>query len=327
MSFRRSPSWRCHAAAAGVRDRGGSNCLHVGRRRRPGDRDVVVVRRRPPRARRRRPRCRPRRRIPPTTIPPTTLAPTTTTAPPPPDNSVLRRGAEGPFVGLSQRSSASWASAPGEVDDSYTRRDLRGGHGVPEVRGSRPPTATPDRITMAALRTGSQVPDHGRARRRGSRSTSNVRSRSPLPATARRRSSTSRAGNGKRYDRPQGGVGVADTPRGSYDIERRIDGVRVAPLGKLYRPLYFKGGFAIHGSSTCPDTPRATAACARRTRTRTSCGARSRTAHRWRSTRPEPRGSTTGDCDEAATARARLCHGGWHVYAFRVRAVSRTLVT
>ena len=59
-------------------------------------------------------------------------------------------------------------------------------------------------------------------------------------------------------------MGVADTPRGSYDIERRIDGVRVAPLGRLYRPLYFKGGFAIHGSNNVPGYP-ASHGCVRTT--------------------------------------------------------------
>lgn len=47
----------------------------------------------------------------------------------------------------------------------------------------------------------------------------------------------------------------AHTPRGSFTIERKIEGVRVSRLGKLYDPSYFVGGFAIHGSQSVPVYP------------------------------------------------------------------------
>lgn len=47
----------------------------------------------------------------------------------------------------------------------------------------------------------------------------------------------------------------ATTPIGRFRIQRKIDGVRVARLGKLYRPAYFVGGWAIHGSSSVPNYP------------------------------------------------------------------------
>jgi lipoprotein-anchoring transpeptidase ErfK/SrfK len=53
-------------------------------------------------------------------------------------------------------------------------------------------------------------------------------------------------GSGKRYCN-NGKCAIANTPRGTYRIYNRISGWRVAPLGRLYNPLYFKGGFAIHG--------------------------------------------------------------------------------
>jgi peptidoglycan hydrolase-like protein with peptidoglycan-binding domain len=62
-------------------------------------------------------------------------------------------------------------------------------------------------------------------------------------------------GNGEAYDRPSGGTGVARTPRGDYEIERQIDGVREAELGTLYRPKYFHGGIAVHGSGSIPAEP------------------------------------------------------------------------
>jgi len=61
-------------------------------------------------------------------------------------------------------------------------------------------------------------------------------------------------GNGKRYCE-DGICGVAVTPSGSFRIERRIKGKRKSYLGLLYDPLYFYGGFAIHGSPSVPGHP------------------------------------------------------------------------
>lgn len=49
--------------------------------------------------------------------------------------------------------------------------------------------------------------------------------------------------------------GAAVTPLGVFRYERRIKGVRVAPLGELFDPVYFKGGFAVHGSPSVPNRP------------------------------------------------------------------------
>ncbi|MEO6712148.1 MAG: L,D-transpeptidase family protein [Mycobacteriales bacterium] len=47
----------------------------------------------------------------------------------------------------------------------------------------------------------------------------------------------------------------ADTPEGRFRIQRKINGIRVSRLGELYRPAYFYGGFAIHGSQSVPTSP------------------------------------------------------------------------
>jgi lipoprotein-anchoring transpeptidase ErfK/SrfK len=47
----------------------------------------------------------------------------------------------------------------------------------------------------------------------------------------------------------EGGSDIAHTPRGSFKIQRKIDGVRTSKLGYLYRPSYFVGGFALHGEA------------------------------------------------------------------------------
>lgn len=45
---------------------------------------------------------------------------------------------------------------------------------------------------------------------------------------------------------------LANTPIGRFKVYRKIDGVRVARLGELYRPSYFIQGWAIHGSASVP---------------------------------------------------------------------------
>ncbi|MCB0996160.1 MAG: murein L,D-transpeptidase [Acidimicrobiales bacterium] len=48
------------------------------------------------------------------------------------------------------------------------------------------------------------------------------------------------------------GAPATPTPVGSYRIFRDVDGTDGGPLGSLYRPKYFVGGYAIHGY---PDVP------------------------------------------------------------------------
>ena len=51
--------------------------------------------------------------------------------------------------------------------------------------------------------------------------------------------------------------GSSVTPRGDFHIDRRIDGWRESSLGigRLYKPLYFRGGIALHGSQSVPLYP------------------------------------------------------------------------
>jgi lipoprotein-anchoring transpeptidase ErfK/SrfK len=61
-------------------------------------------------------------------------------------------------------------------------------------------------------------------------------------------------GNEKKY-LDKGKWQIAHTPRGQFEIERKINGVRKASLGNLYYPSYFYGGVAIHGSPSVPVRP------------------------------------------------------------------------
>jgi lipoprotein-anchoring transpeptidase ErfK/SrfK len=52
-----------------------------------------------------------------------------------------------------------------------------------------------------------------------------------------------------------GSCGDAVTPRGDFKIYRQGWGWETGPLGSLYNPAYFTGGFAIHGSLSVPPYP------------------------------------------------------------------------
>ena len=47
----------------------------------------------------------------------------------------------------------------------------------------------------------------------------------------------------------------AVTNTGSFSVYRRAAGWETSPLGRLYNPLYFDGGIAIHGSLSVPPHP------------------------------------------------------------------------
>ncbi len=45
------------------------------------------------------------------------------------------------------------------------------------------------------------------------------------------------------------------TPVGTFSIYRKVDGYDPSPLGILYKPMYFTGGYAIHGNPSVPPYP------------------------------------------------------------------------
>ena len=53
----------------------------------------------------------------------------------------------------------------------------------------------------------------------------------------------------------QGVTSVAITPTGLFHTYRVVNGLDISPLGQLWRPRYFTGGYAIHGDSAVPPTP------------------------------------------------------------------------
>lgn len=53
----------------------------------------------------------------------------------------------------------------------------------------------------------------------------------------------------------QGVTSVATTPTGIFHVYSEIDGSDTAPLGVLWRPKFFTGGYAIHGDGDVPPYP------------------------------------------------------------------------
>jgi len=63
------------------------------------------------------------------------------------------------------------------------------------------------------------------------------------------------SGNGEPYANATGRMVRARTPRGSFTFYKHYQGWRISYLGGLYRPWYFSGGYAIHGSGSVPPYP------------------------------------------------------------------------
>ena len=62
------------------------------------------------------------------------------------------------------------------------------------------------------------------------------------------------SGSGELYTQ-EGVTNRAVTPLGRFKIQRKILGWRKSPLGLLYFPNYFYGGYAIHGNPAVPAFP------------------------------------------------------------------------
>jgi hypothetical protein len=61
-------------------------------------------------------------------------------------------------------------------------------------------------------------------------------------------------GSGRHYCE-NGSCGTAITPGGSFRVGRRVSGWHTSPLGRLYNPLFFNEGIAIHGALSVPTYP------------------------------------------------------------------------
>lgn len=63
-------------------------------------------------------------------------------------------------------------------------------------------------------------------------------------------------GSGLQYEDPTThATDVAVTPVGTFTVQRTVNGDVQAPLGTLHKPMYFYGGWAVHGAASVPPWP------------------------------------------------------------------------
>jgi peptidoglycan hydrolase-like protein with peptidoglycan-binding domain len=191
----------------------------------------------------------------PSATPPATAAPNPT-APDPaadPASTSLELGAEGPAVGALQQRLADLGFWLGDADGNYGQLTRQAVMAFQKAEG----------ITRDGV-AGPQTQQHLQS---ASRPSPRDASGDHIEVDLERQlllvvrggqvhwALNTSTGNGEAYARPSGGSGVARTPRGDFAIERQINGMRRAELGNLYRPKYFRGGIAVHGSGSIPAHP------------------------------------------------------------------------
>jgi peptidoglycan hydrolase-like protein with peptidoglycan-binding domain len=208
--------------------------------------------------------------VPPTTTtttapPPTTTVPPTTTTTAPPDpatDGLLKLGESGPTVAALQQRLSDLGYWMGTPDGTYGQLTRQAVMAFQKAEGlDRDGTAGP--VTQQRLATAGRP-----AARDGSYNHIEIDlERQIMLVVANGQvqwAFNTSTGNGEAYTSSSGGSARAATPPGSFTIQRQIDGIREAPLGTLYRPKYFNGGIAMHGSGSIPATP-ASHGCARLT--------------------------------------------------------------
>jgi lipoprotein-anchoring transpeptidase ErfK/SrfK len=181
-------------------------------------------------------------------------APTTTVFEPGP---VLRQGSKGPAVEAMERKLDLLHFEVGEVDGKFSNQTWQGLMAFQKLQGLKR-TGKFDEATQRELAEavipGGLIPNGGLPRIEIDISRQVMlyfddyglnRVIAISTGSEKKYCATSKT-NGK----PN--CGDARTPRGNFRIQRRIQGVHESDLGTLYSPMYFDGGFAIHGSPSIP---------------------------------------------------------------------------
>ncbi len=188
-----------------------------------------------------------------TTVPPTTTteAPTTTA---PPVSTALTRGSTGPQVKAMEEKLAALKFDTGKVDETFDAATVHAVMAFQKAFGHER-TGKADAGLLAAI-AGSGEPAPMLASGGPNRVEIDLKKQvlQLYKDGSLVRVLSVSTGNNKRYC-VDGGCATAVTPGGSFKVNRRIRGLRVSRLGKLYNPLYFNGGIAMHGSPSVPGYP------------------------------------------------------------------------
>jgi hypothetical protein len=152
---------------------------------------------------------------------------------------ILRRGSRGSAVRALQRRLVELRYWLGSVDGIYGYQTEQAVMAFQKVNGlTRDGVAGPQ--TMAALNR----PVRPKPRSTGARVVEVVKSKQVVLLV--------RSGKVAEIFNAATGKAATPTPSGTYTVYRQINGWRRSPLGLLYRPKYFRGGYALHGSTSVP---------------------------------------------------------------------------
>lgn len=209
-----------------------------------------------------------------TTAPPTTVAPTTTTVvprmpdpafallPEVPDDG-LGQGAQGDVVLMFEQRMNEVQLDPGAVDgvfDEQTRYAVETVEkiaGLPRVGRIGPA----ERLYLMAFKFPKPLVGRQREAKRVEidldRQTLTVYHQHLVVLVT-----TTSTGSGEHFCGGNDGCQWAVTPPGKFAFTWRYPGWRKGKLGRLYNPVYFNGGIAVHGYSSVPTAP-ASHGCAR----------------------------------------------------------------
>jgi peptidoglycan hydrolase-like protein with peptidoglycan-binding domain len=176
------------------------------------------------------------------------------------DGVVLRAGDEGRDVETLQARLATGPFDPGPVDGEYGGKMVQAVWaleklaGIP-VDGDWGPLDELAWEQLEAGRVGKPEMDHDQRWVEVDLSEQLVKIYEPDEATPVLVSHAS-SGSGVPWSNEEHS-GSSVTPRGDFHIDRRIAGWRESSLGigRLYNPLYFRGGIALHGSPSVPLYP------------------------------------------------------------------------
>jgi peptidoglycan hydrolase-like protein with peptidoglycan-binding domain len=193
---------------------------------------------------------------PPTTSPPTTSPPTTRPVTPKPAKPrVLRTGMEGADVAAVQRRLASLGYEVTAADGQFGQATRHAVVAFQKVNGLGRDGAVGPKTRQALARPKAPRP---RSTSRAMHLEVDLTRQVVLVVRGGKVTEIldSSTASGRPYVAPKSKeVRIARTPVGSFRVQRKINGWRKSDLGLLWRPAYFTGGYAVHGSLSVPPFP------------------------------------------------------------------------
>ena len=191
---------------------------------------------------------------PPTSAPSTTSSTTASTSTTIPDN-LLQVGSAGPKVLALQQHLTALGYRPGPVTGTYTADTANAVLAFQKREGlERDGVAGP--IVQAAVTAAHGAGPHSTGPT--PRIEVDVARQVAFVVFAGRPVETLNVstGSGIKYQDPTTKAeDVAYTPVGTFTVQREVNADVNAPLGTLHRPMYFYGGWAIHGAASVPGWP------------------------------------------------------------------------